>query len=263
VPNLVACSQAAVPQQAVLLATPNTAVRSMLPSTAVSIEQTSTLFASTLNTDYPCAAFFIVAENVTIENYTFDLTDCVTSLLRTRSLNSLPTADIWLYATPVVGIADSLAGIHLTSLTLTGGGDAVARLLSFSSGTVLNLDNAQFYNIVGNVNTSSPLISRETDSPFGIITSSASGNITRLNAHVASFGGPAAVGVNALGSWLGAPASTVCVTPVKPHVDPEHCSKRAPDPAITIVIIVTAVVVLTIVVLRLVVYVYEEVKKVK
>ena len=241
-PTTTACTGAAPAQaQSVIVVTaPNTAIRSMLDDTPVVIEQTSAMYESTSLSDYPCTAFYVAAENVTIENYTFDLTECVTSMLQMRALNDLPTADVWLYATPVVGQAASLAGIHLSDLELTGGGDAVARLISADPVQILGLDGAQFYNVIGMYNTSSPIIPLP-NTGFGVVVSSASGSITVVGTHVAGFGGPAAIGVISLGSWLGAPVTTACRTQVAPHVDPEHCSKRPPDPAITIALLVVCV----------------------
>ena len=239
-PNTVLCTAAAQAQPVIVVTAPNTAIRSMLDTVPVTIAQTSAMYETTSSSDYPCTAFYVAAENVTIENYTFDLTECVTSMLQIRALNDLPTADIWLYATPIVGQAASLAGMHLSDLELTGGGDAVARLISADPTQILGLDGAQFYNVHGLYNASSPIIPLP-NTGFGVIMSSASGSITVVSTYIASFGGPAAVGVMSLGSWLGAPVTTACHTQVAPHVDPEHCSKRPPDPAITVALLVVCV----------------------
>lgn len=223
------------------ITTANTAIRSMQSASSVSVSVALTEDAYSSVNEYPCTSFFVQAPNVSIEFFSFTITGCVSVLAQTRAISGLPPSDIWMYATPIIAQDkdNNLALMHLSHLTLLGGGDAVARILPDSPDDIINIDGAQFYNVVGTVNTSSPIT--HTDAiAFAVVIGPANGVVTLSQTAAIGFGGDI-VGVPVLGQWLGVQTG-VSPPSCKPTGCPQcgHCAPPHPDTAATTAIAILA-----------------------
>lgn len=223
------------------ITTANTAVRSMQSASNVRVSVVLTEDAYSPANEYPCTSFFVQAPNVSIEFFSFTITGCVSVLAQTRAIGGLPPSDIWMYATPIIAQDkdNNLALMHLSQLTLLGGGDAVARILPDSPDDIINIDGAQFYNVVGKVNTSSPITHTDTVA-FAVVIGPANGAVTLSQTAAIGFGGDI-VGVQVLGQWLGVQTG-VSPPSCKPTGCPQcgHCAPPHPDTAATTAIAILA-----------------------
>jgi hypothetical protein len=224
------------------ITTSNTAVRSMQWASGTSALVTLTASDYTSINTYPCTSFIVQAPNVSIEFFTFDIYGCVSIMSQIRAIGGLASIDIWMYATPIIAIdrSNDLSLMHMTQLSLTNGGDAVVRILPYKSADTVNIDGAQFYNVTGRLNTSSP-INYSGAAAFGVITGPASGNVVAYDTKAISFGG-SVTGMPVLGPWLGIqigvspPSCKASNCPSCPNCKPPH-----PDTASTTALIILGV----------------------
>lgn len=245
----------------------NTAIRSMRgQANPVPVKLDWWDYASEV--DYSCSAFIVQAPQVTIEYFVFDISGCVTTKVQDMILGGKNTVDVWSSATPIVARdkQNDFRQTHFSYLTLSSGGDAVARFIPHNEGDTINMDGSQFSNIVGKSNVSSPVVPKESiannGDVFGIILGVAEGIVTLSGGTKAvGFGGPV-VGVPVLGQWLGIqpkvspPTCVPSACPKAPACPPVH-----PESESTVAIAVIGIFVATTVVIYLLYVIFDRIGK--
>ena len=245
----------------------NTAVRSMQrhnPRAQIVVPAQT----ATADINYPCAAFVVQAPNVSIEFFDFDISACVSIQVQMRALGGVSSADIWARATPIIAqdTSNDLRLLHLSELTLAQGGDAVARILPHSADATVNVDGAQFVNVVGANNASRPVRPPgSADNVFAVLIAPASGTVTATGTFVLGFGGELVISgssTSTLGQWLGVQVGVQppSCTPKEPQNCPV-CKEPHPDTATSAAIYVLTALTLSGIIAYLVYVIFERVAR--
>lgn len=118
---------------------------------------------ATDNESFPCTPFIIETYNVSIDNFRFATEGCVAQLANTSAITGTLPSRYWATTTPVLVATNTAPLTRLSRLqfaatgNVAGLGDAVVRVIPQSEGSTVDLNGSVFTDLVGRVDTRSPV----------------------------------------------------------------------------------------------------------